>query len=252
MPLTSELLPGPADAGDSDEDPEREAHVDRLEVVLGRAARPRSRPRARAARRAARSSCDPPGRRPSACLVARTSCDGVPSNTILPPVCARTWAEVNRRESAALDRLFVVLDDEHGVAEIAQALRACGSAAVVALVQPDARLVEHVHDAAELRAELAREADPLGLAAAERRPRAPEREVVEPDVEQELEAVADLAQRPLGDDLLRPGELERGEVVVRDLDGHLADRGDARVADAHREALGPQALPAAAVAGSLD
>src|SRR5215510_13664921 len=45
------------------------------------------------------------------------------------------------------DRLFVVLDDDHGVAEVAQAHEGVDEALVVALVQADRRLVEHVEHA---------------------------------------------------------------------------------------------------------
>ncbi len=61
--------------------------------------------------------------------------------------------------------LLVVLDDEDGVAEILEPLQRPDQLAVVALVQPDRRLVEDVEDADELRADLGREAEPLRLAA---------------------------------------------------------------------------------------
>ena len=84
-----------------------------------------------------------------------------------------------------LDRRLVVLDDEHRVAEVAQAVQRLDQPLVVALVQADRRLVEDVQHARQLAAELRREPDALRLAARQRRRRAVEREVVEPDVEQE-------------------------------------------------------------------
>ena len=66
------------------------------------------------------------------------------------------------------DRLLVVLDDEHRVAEVPQADHRVDEALVVALVQPDRRLVEHVEHADQPAADLAREPDALGLAAGER------------------------------------------------------------------------------------
>ena len=65
--------------------------------------------------------------------------------------------------------LLVVLDDEHGVAEVAEPLERADQPAVVALVEPDRRLVEDVEHADELRADLRREPQPLRLAARERR-----------------------------------------------------------------------------------
>src|SRR5690606_1271555 len=62
-----------------------------------------------------------------------------------------------------VDGLLVVLDHDHRVAEIAQALERRQQPLVVALVQPDGRLVQDIHDAHESRADLAGEADALRL-----------------------------------------------------------------------------------------
>ena len=66
--------------------------------------------------------------------------------------------------------------------------------AVVALVQSDARLVEHVQHAGQAGADLSRQPDALRLAAGQRRGRARQGQVAEPDLEQELEPHPDLAQ----------------------------------------------------------
>jgi hypothetical protein len=58
-----------------------------------------------------------------------------------------------------------MLDDDHGVAEIAQALEGDEQAVVVALVEADRGLVEDVEDARQAGADLAGEADALALAA---------------------------------------------------------------------------------------
>jgi hypothetical protein len=63
--------------------------------------------------------------------------------------------------SAAMIASLVVLDHDHRVADVAQLLERFDQARVVALVQADRRLVEHVHHAGEARADLAREADAL-------------------------------------------------------------------------------------------
>ena len=47
------------------------------------------------------------------------------------------------------DGVFVVLDDQDGVAQIAQPLQRFNEAVVVALVQADGGLVEHVEHAAQ-------------------------------------------------------------------------------------------------------
>ena len=78
------------------------------------------------------------------------------------------------------DRVLVVLDDEHRVAELAQADERVDQPAVVALVQPDRRLVEHVQHADQAASRSAtasrmRWASPPASVPAERR----QREVVE-------------------------------------------------------------------------
>ena len=69
----------------------------------------------------------------------------------------------------------------------------------VARVQADRRLVEHVERVDELRAERVRQSDALRLAAGQRSRRAMHRQVVEPDVAEELHAVARLLENVRGD-----------------------------------------------------
>ena len=83
-------------------------------------------------------------------------------------------------------RLLVVLDDDDGVAEVAQLFERGEQARVVALVQTDRRLVEDVEHADQSRSDLRREPDALRLAAGERFRRATEREIVEADVIREI------------------------------------------------------------------
>ena len=107
------------------------------------------------------------------------------------------------------DGLLVVLDDDDGVAQVAQAHQGVEQPAVVALVQPDGGLVEHVEHADQARADLAGQPDALGLAPRQRRRAARHGEVVEPDVEQEPQPGPHLAQHPVGDEVLALGQLER-------------------------------------------
>ena len=107
------------------------------------------------------------------------------------------------------DRLLVVLDDDDGVAEIAQARQRRQQLAVVALVQADRRLVEHVQHAGQVRADLRRQPDALPFAARQRRGAAAERQIADADVVQEPQPILNLAQDPLGDDRLAVGQLQR-------------------------------------------
>ena len=82
-------------------------------------------------------------------------------------VNAGAGADVEHMVGGA-DGVLVVLDHDHGVAEIAQALERFDQPVVVALVQADRGLVEHVEHARQAAADLAGEADALALAAAQR------------------------------------------------------------------------------------
>ena len=88
---------------------------------------------------------------------------------------------------------------------------------VVARMQADRRLVEDVEHAHQPRADLAGQADPLGLAAGERRRRAIERQVMQADVDQEREPGADLLEQLFGD---RP----RDRVERHDIRGSAGTR----------------------------
>jgi len=87
----------------------------------------------------------------------------------------------------ATDDLHVVLDDEHAVAPGAEGLEHLDQRLGVGRVQARARLVEHVDDAEEPRAQLRRDPQPLHLARRERRRRAVEAEVAEPEAGEHLD-----------------------------------------------------------------
>jgi hypothetical protein len=110
----------------------------------------------------------------------------VPEWTTSPP-CSPAPGPMSTTWSADGDGVLVVLDDEHRVAEVAQADEGVDEAAVVALVQADGGLVEHVEHADEARADLGGEADALGLSPGQGAGRAGQRQVVEADVEQEAQ-----------------------------------------------------------------
>jgi hypothetical protein len=105
------------------------------------------------------------------------------------------------------DHVAVVLDDQQRVTEIAEFMQRADQARVVARMKADRRFVEHIEHAAESAADLAREANPLRLAARKRRRRAADGEVLEADVAEERQPIADLANQLAGNLLLRGGEL---------------------------------------------
>ena len=141
--------------------------------------------------------------------------------------------------------LLVVLDDDNRVAEVAQPLERPDQLPVVALVEPDRRLVEDVEHADELRADLGREPEPLRLAARERRRRAVELQVPDADVVEERQPLADLLDDPRADQLLGLRQLERVEELDRPRDRHLRELVDVSLADRDREHLGLEPRSAA-------
>ena len=126
------------------------------------------------------------------------------------------------------DGVLVVLDDDDGVAEVAQPPERVEQAGVVALVQPDRRLVEHVEHAGEAGADLRGEPDALALAAGQRAGSARERQIIEPDIDQEFQPLADLLEDAAGDLVLLGVELRRqlAEPERGGLDGELGDFAD--------------------------
>src|SRR5262249_10024741 len=105
--------------------------------------------------------------------------------------------------------VLVMLDDDDGVAEVAQALEGVEEAGVVALMQPDRGLVEHVKNTGKAGADLRGKADALALAARERAGRARQRQVIEPGIDQEFQPCADLLEDTAGDLVLFSVELLR-------------------------------------------
>ena len=126
----------------------------------------------------------------------------------LAAVDAGAGADVEHVVGGA-DGVLVVLDHDHGVAEVAQPLQRLEQPRVVALVQADRGLVEHVEHAGEAGADLRGEPDALALAARQRAGGARQREIFEADVDQELEPLADLLEHAHRDLVLLGGELLR-------------------------------------------
>src|SRR5207248_8139043 len=107
-----------------------------------------------------------------------------PFGDYLAAVFSRAGSKVDHVIGGA-HRFLVVLDDDDGVAQIAELLERRQETRIVALMQPDRRLIENVQDADQPRADLRRETNALGLATRQRFGGASEREIVEPDVDQE-------------------------------------------------------------------
>ena len=123
---------------------------------------------------------------------------GVPWATICPPL--RPAAGPKSSSWSALPTTSRSCSTTSSVLPRSRSfLQGVQQAAVVAGVQADGRLVEHVEHAAQPAAHLGRQADPLHLAAGERGGGPGQRQIFQPHVDQELQPVADLAAHFAGD-----------------------------------------------------
>jgi hypothetical protein len=110
------------------------------------------------------------------------------------------------------------------------------------------RIYSTPHQAA---ADLGGQPDALGLAPRQRRSRAVQRQVVQAHVDQERQALADLAQDPFGHQAVAAREVEAHHEVGAVLDGHARDVDDGLAAHLHVAGLHPQPAALALLAGRL-
>ena len=166
----------------------------------------------------------------------------------LAPESAGAGSEIDHPVGIA-DGLLVVLDHDHGVAEIPHPLEGVEQSPVVALVEPDGRFVEDVEHPHELRPDLGGQADALALSPGQAPRHAVEGQIVEPDRHQETEAVAHLA-KDLGGDLgIALVEGETVEPLHGIADRQRRDLGQTGPGHLDREAFGPQPGAVAGVTG---
>jgi hypothetical protein len=151
------------------------------------------------------------------------------------------------------DRLVVVLDHDHRVAEIAQTLQRIQQPFVVALMQPDGRLVQHIQHARKARADLRGESDALTLASRERARRARQRQIFQPDIVEEQQPRANLLQNTRGDLALFRIELriELAKPAVGGAHGQLTHFADVAAGDLHAQRFRLQPIAAAHFARAL-
>ena len=233
MSLTSVDLPEPETPVTATNSPSGKRHVDVAQVVLAGpddrelpARGPRAADVGQRDRLAAGEVL--PGH---ASPRASSRSSTVPECDDLAAVLAGARADVDHPVGDP-DGVLVVLDDDEGVAQVAEPDQRLDQPVVVALVQADRRLVEDVEHADQPGTDLGGEPDPLRLAAGQRAGGPVQREVVQADVEQEPEPLLDLLEHPLGD-LALAGAQRRASRGTRrvSLIGQRADLGDVPAAD---------------------
>ena len=122
--------------------------------------------------------------------------------TVLPCPRADVDAVVRRK-----DCLLIVLHHDHGVAEIPKALKRRDQTAIVTLMKANRRLVKNVEHTDETTSDLARQPDALGFSARKGASTSRQRQIVQPNVEQEAHPFEDLLGHAIGNQVFALGDL---------------------------------------------
>src|SRR5260370_10500299 len=125
-----------------------------------------------------------------------------------------TGAGIDNEISSA-DGVFVVLDDQNGIAEVAKMLERTEKAGIVAGVEADARLVKNVENTTQARTDLRGQADALGFAAGKRGGGAVQAEIAKADGEQELDTLGNFFQRARRDFFFALAEVRQDFCIRR-------------------------------------
>ena len=128
------------------------------------------------------------------------------------------------------DGVFIVFDEEEGVALFSECVKGAEEGSVVAGMKANGGFVEDVEDALEVGAKLRGEADALGLAAGKSGGGAVELEVAESNLVEEVEALHDLGENVAADLEIAPGEFEGLGFLERVLDGECGEVGEGQLA----------------------
>ncbi len=214
-------LAGAGHAGHDAEHAERDVDVDVLQVVRVRAA-----------------DLERAGRRPDRVLERRpvvevTAGEGVGRLQPLDRPLEADRAAAGARPGAEVDdvvgdhdRLRLVLDDEHGVALVAQLEEQVVHPLDVVRVQADRRLVEDVGDVGQRGPDVPDHLGALRLSPGQRARRAVEREVAEADLDERVEEV-----QQVGDQRRHALVVDAAQPLGRVGDLHGAHVGDAEAVD---------------------
>lgn len=123
-------------------------------------------------------------------------------------------------------RVLVVLDDNEGVADVAQMFEGSDELVVVPLVQANARLVEDVEHPDKRGTDLGCEPDALALPARQGARGTGEGEIVEPDAAQEFQPFPDFLEHRVGNHVVALAQLEVVEEVEHPIDAQVGQVGD--------------------------
>ena len=121
------------------------------------------------------------------------------------------------------NRFLIVLDHDDGISQVAEPAQGRQEPRVVALMQPDAGLIEHIKNAGQPRADLRRQPDALRFPTGKRAAFPVERKIIEPDFDQKLQPRIDLAHDLRDDVPLLLVQLKSPDIFRRGVDRQLAE-----------------------------
>ena len=136
---------------------------------------------------------------------------------------------------------LVVFHHQHGVAAPLQGTQGAQQAFVVARVQADGRLVQHIGHAHQAGTQLGGQADALGLAAGKGGHGPAQGKIFQPHVAHEGQAVGQLLEQGLGHQGVAAVEMAPFQPLQGPLHGKGAELGDVQVVHAHGQGLGLEA-----------
>ena len=134
----------------------------------------------------------------------------------------RAWAHVNAMVSCA-NHVFVVLHHNHAVANVAQMLERVDQAVVVALVQTNAGLIQHIHHTRQPRTDLRRQTNALRFTARERVRTAVQAQIVQAHIVEKLQTRGNFAHHFVCNFGLCTVQGEGFEIVVTFAQSGVAD-----------------------------
>ena len=143
------------------------------------------------------------------------------------------------------NRFFVVLNDQYGVAKIAQRRKCIEQTPVVARMESNRWLIEHVKHSAKLRSNLSSQTNSLPFTTRQRRRRPIERQVSKSYRFQKSQPGFDLPQNESGNLPFALAELDLIERPNRIFDRHRGVIGNPAPAHAHRKRIRAQTTAAA-------
>jgi hypothetical protein len=133
---------------------------------------------------------------------------------------AGTRAQIDEVVGRA-DRFLVVLDHEHGVAEIAQLAERRKQRRLSRWCRPIDGSSSTYSTPVKLRSDLRRQPDALALAARQRRGAAPDSQIPDADIEQKPQPVPDFPHHAAGNGLLPFSQFQRLHEFQRIRHGHV-------------------------------